>query len=1054
MGPKVVKVSASSADEDEVATRTLSGKLRSRLTGEAGFSLIELVVVMAIMMVVLVAITGSFSSASSSEVNVSKRQQAQADARLGLDRMRQDIHCAYYVQSVSQNLDSNGDPVPGFSLSLTELSSQCQSLGAGSGSNSCGQGTDDSCVFLQWCTVPVPGDPGTFALYRANTTCNSSSGKLIADIVEPRTGWPENSLVTPQPSTWEGNLWPTPRACEVGFLPTQAVQLAVNPDLSASPTLLYELKDEIALRNAARCEQAALSLRVTVPLISPPGALIPATSIKATLLGLLGSGASEHVHFYVFGPSVTPPATCTGGTLVGQATPAGNGVPLHSDSGYTPPAAGTYWWYASRDVDTYGNSAVNTGCPPTTKTVVALVTPTLSVSAPSSGTSGTPILSSSITSTMSGLSGTGASAPITFKVFGPSASAPATCSSGGTTVGTATPSGNGAYHPSAAFTPSGPGTYWWYASWPGDSSNNSTTSGCPPTANTVVTLGSPAVTVSAPATGTSGTTLAALSISATISGLSGTGASAPITIKVFGPSASAPATCTSGGTTVGTVTPSGDGAYIPAVGYTPSGAGNYWWYASWPGDTNNNSAASTCPPTVKTVVTLGSPTLSVSAPANSTTGAVIAASSITATMAGLGGSGASAAITFKVFGPSASAPATCSSGGTTVGTATPAGNGTYNPSAAFTPSTAGNYWWYASWPGDTNNSSAASTCPPTVKTVVTLGSPTLSVSAPANSTTGAVIAASSITATMAGLGGSGASAAITFKVFGPSASAPATCSSGGTTVGTATPAGNGTYNPSAAFTPSTAGNYWWYASWPGDTNNSSAASTCPPTVKTVVVDPDTFLVANPGTQTAGTAFSVTITAKLPGGATDTTYSGSKSVVFSGPANSPNGTAPTYPATVTFTNGVGTASITLFNASNSTTLTATQGPITGTSTSFAVQAGAQSALLYVTSAAGTTTACPTGAVTVGNGGSITVFVAVTDAYRNLTVNGAALRTITITKVSGGGNAPSPGTLTVPANANPAVTSGSSLLKLPNGSPAATTYTASTGALTSVSCVVSR
>jgi hypothetical protein len=67
---------------------------------------------------------------------------------------------------------------------------------------------------------------------------------------------------------------------------------------------------------------------------------------------------------------------------------------------------------------------------------------------------------------------------------------------------------------------------------------------------------------------------------------------------------------------------------------------------------------------------------------------------------------------------------------------------------------------------------------------------------------------------------------ITFVVFGPQSAAPSSCSPGGTTVGTATASGNATYNPSAHFTPSGAGDYWWYASYGGDTNNDPAASTC------------------------------------------------------------------------------------------------------------------------------------------------------------------------------------------------------------------------------------
>jgi hypothetical protein len=63
-------------------------------------------------------------------------------------------------------------------------------------------------------------------------------------------------------------------------------------------------------------------------------------------------------------------------------------------------------------------------------------------------------------------------------VFGPQSSAPTDCS-GGTTVGTANVNnGNNTYNPSAGFTPTSVGTYWWYASYSGDSSNTSSHSGC------------------------------------------------------------------------------------------------------------------------------------------------------------------------------------------------------------------------------------------------------------------------------------------------------------------------------------------------------------------------------------------------------------------------------------------------------------------------------------------------------------------------------------------------------------------------------------------------
>ena len=47
--------------------------------------------------------------------------------------------------------------------------------------------------------------------------------------------------------------------------------------------------------------------------------------------------------------------------------------------------------------------------------------------------------------------------------------------------------------------------------------------------------------------------------------------------------------------------------------------------------------------------------------------------------------------------------------------------------------------------------------------------------------------------------------------------------------------GNGSYSPSSGFTPSTAGTYWWYASYAGDSNNGASNSGCGSgMIKTVV----------------------------------------------------------------------------------------------------------------------------------------------------------------------------------------------------------------------------
>jgi hypothetical protein len=107
----------------------------------------------------------------------------------------------------------------------------------------------------------------------------------------------------------------------------------------------------------------------------------------------------------------------------------------------------------------------------------------------------------------------------------------------------------------------------------------------------------------------------------------------------------------------------------------------------------------------------------------------------------------------------------------------------------------------------------------------------------------------------------------------------------------------------------------------------------------------TFVISSPGTQNAGTAFGG-LTIQLQVNGVDTTnlngspYTGSTTIAFSGPGNSPNATAPSYPASVTFTNGLATLPagvITLYKA-QTTALTATDVAhgIAGTSTDFIVR----------------------------------------------------------------------------------------------------------------------
>lgn len=67
---------------------------RRLLGDEGGYSAIELLTVATVMVTVLGALTGVFVAGANGELDSNRRFQAQNNARLGLDRLRRDVHCA------------------------------------------------------------------------------------------------------------------------------------------------------------------------------------------------------------------------------------------------------------------------------------------------------------------------------------------------------------------------------------------------------------------------------------------------------------------------------------------------------------------------------------------------------------------------------------------------------------------------------------------------------------------------------------------------------------------------------------------------------------------------------------------------------------------------------------------------------------------------------------------------------------------------------------------------------------------------------------------------
>jgi prepilin-type N-terminal cleavage/methylation domain-containing protein len=191
----------------------------ARLRSEGGYSLTELLIVMVILGIVLGGLTTIFVSGSNAELDLNRRYQAQQQARLALDRVRADIHCASAAQA--QTIGT----YPGVKLTI---------------GNATGVGNCDSAPTVSYCLVQVSATPPRYALYRSTSTTNICSSTdtarvRVADYVVTTT----NAFTTA--ATIAQNAQQT---VGVDF------RVSVNPTTTQD---VYELTDTIVARNAGRC---------------------------------------------------------------------------------------------------------------------------------------------------------------------------------------------------------------------------------------------------------------------------------------------------------------------------------------------------------------------------------------------------------------------------------------------------------------------------------------------------------------------------------------------------------------------------------------------------------------------------------------------------------------------------------------------------------------------------------------------------------------------------------------------------------------------------------
>jgi IgGFc binding protein/Bacterial Ig-like domain (group 1) len=439
----------------------------------------------------------------------------------------------------------------------------------------------------------------------------------------------------------------------------------------------------------------------------------------------------------------------------------------------------------------------------------------------SAGTSVTVPAGTAVTDSAA-LSGTNvpqATGTVTYSVYSNAACTTLAKSAGSVTVT------NGLASSSAAVTLTTPGTYYWQASYSGDSLNEASSSACGAGGEVETVTAAPTTLATSLSGGeSSGTAISvpagtAVTDSATLSGAVASAATGTVTYTVYSDSA-----CTrqvGGGTAQSISTP----GTLPASGaVTLSTPGTYYWTASYSGDASNLASSSSCGSETVAVSSVATPTsLATTLTGGARTGTAItvpAGTAVTdsATLSGTSAATATGTVTYNVYSDSACTKLV--KAGTAEHITTP---GTLPASAAVTLSAAGTYYWQAAYSGDASNQAADSTCG-TETATVTAASTTLATSLSGGGHTGTSItlqAGTPVTdsATLSGAVAATATGTVTFNVYSNSTCTTLAASSGRESVSAGKAA-------SAAVTLTKAGTYYWTASYSGDASDLASASAC------------------------------------------------------------------------------------------------------------------------------------------------------------------------------------------------------------------------------------
>lgn len=112
--------------------RATARRMLRAARGQAGYTLVELLVTLAILGIVLAALIAAWAAGLRAEGEAARRQRAQQDARVAVDRMRDELHCADSLtltsaSSITVRLPAACPEANGTSTSVT-YSASCNGL--------------------------------------------------------------------------------------------------------------------------------------------------------------------------------------------------------------------------------------------------------------------------------------------------------------------------------------------------------------------------------------------------------------------------------------------------------------------------------------------------------------------------------------------------------------------------------------------------------------------------------------------------------------------------------------------------------------------------------------------------------------------------------------------------------------------------------------------------------------------------------------------------------------------------------------------------------------